>query len=721
MATPDEPSEPAEITRSAAASRLVYLLPVIGAPLGMGAAIFASFAIAGWHVTHSAIVQVEPQWVAGEPVAARVQVLDGGGQAVPDAQVEATLRRGEERAPLGTLRDAAGVGTAQGRLTAPGWAPGPAKLELAIAAHEQFREEVEVELVASRAPRRGTPTVSGSTKNYADDTESQPEKLRIVLRPLGRLVAGFENALVARVTDPEGKPHRGPVEVRLLDGEFGRHKAARDAPATVVRGETDAAGLVRVDGLLATDVVRFEVRALAGAEDMSQATGAKEPGAKDMSAGTGPKRQAKSGAKDATAGGAKDASATAGGAKDASATAAGKAKDASATAGASGTAKDASATAAGKAKDASATAGASGTAKAAGASAEAAGAAQAKGAAEAGAGATAGASAAAAGGATAAGAGGTAKAAGASAEAGAAQAKGAAEAGAGATTDASSEPPAIAARKFRMVSFAGAVTVDASPWTAGVGDALTIKARGLRPKRAVFVDVRGPDGAWVDTLEPPVVGPEPPRTWSSAGLQPGLVQVEAYHFTNAPGESSALARVVLGPGAGQGPPLSTLIALQRERLAMPRVEKDFDAGLEGKYLDALATASLDPEARERAEAWLIGTLPVEIHGPPTALTTRGREDEDMTALRRLWAGRVRLLLLGGGGLFLAVTTLLIVVSHRGAAERLAREMVGQGPEVAVEVRKAQRAVLWRALGLLLSMAFGLVLTAAVLDKLFWQT
>ncbi|MFY0540782.1 hypothetical protein [Nannocystis pusilla] len=83
-----------------------------------------------------------------------------------------------------------------------------------------------------------------------------------------------------------------------------------------------------------------------------------------------------------------------------------------------------------------------------------------------------------------------------------------------------------------MVSFAGAVTVDAAPWTAGAGDTLTIKARGLRPKRAVFVDVRGPDGAWVDTLEPPVVGPEPPRTWSSAGLQPGLVQVEAYHFTS---------------------------------------------------------------------------------------------------------------------------------------------------------------------------------------------
>lgn len=671
MAKSSEPNEPAESPRSGAASRLVYLLPVIGAPLGMGAAIFASFAIAGWRVTHSAIVQVEPQWVAGEPVAARVQVLDGGGQAVPDTQVEATLRRGEERAPLGTLRDAAGVGTAQGRLTAPAWPPGPAQLELAIAAHDQFQETVEVELVASRAPRRGTPTVSGSTKNYADDTEPQPEKLRIVLRPLGRLVAGFENALVARVTDPDGKPHRGPVEVRLLDGEFGPHRATREVPALVTRGETDAAGLIRVDGLLATDVVRFEVRALDVPESMSDATGAKSPGATDMVKGAGAKARGGAGA---GKGGAAGAGAK-GGAGEADAGAAGPAGAAKNATG------EASAAKSGAAKGATGEAGAAKGGAVKGGTAEA-------GAAK-----------------------GEAKSAG-------APAKGDAADGA---ANGEGADPVLAARRFRMVSFAGAVTVDAVPWTAGVGDELTIKARGLRPKRAVFVDVRGPDGAWVDTLEPPVVGPEPPRKWSSAGLQPGLVQVEAYHFTNAPGESSALARLVLGPGPGQGPSLSTLIALQRERLALPRVEKEFDAALEGKHLDALAAMTLDAEALRMTEAWLIGTLPVEVHGPPMALMTRSREDADMVALRQLWAGRVRWLLLGGGGLFLAVTTLLIVVSHRGAAERLAREMSGGDGDIAKQVRKAQRAVLWRALGLLISMAFGLVLTAAVLDKLFWQT
>ncbi|HEY8379821.1 MAG TPA: hypothetical protein VIK91_25195, partial [Nannocystis sp.] len=292
---------------------------------------------------------------------------------------------------------------------------------------------------------------------------------------------------------------------------------------------------------------------------------------------------------------------------------------------------------------------------------------------------------------------------------------------AGEPAGAASEPGLLASRRFRFVSFAGAVTVDARPTTAGVGEPLTVKARGLRQKRAVFVDVHGPDGAWIDTFDPPIVGPEPPRTWASAGLQPGLVQFEAYHFTNAPGESAGLSRVMLGPGPGETPTLASLIELQRERLDVARVEKDFDAALERKYLAALETIALDAEARARAEAWLVGTLPVEVHGPPTLLSTRAREEADVAAARKLWADRVRLLLLGGGGLFLAVTTLLIVLSHRAAAARLAREMLGQGPEVAAEMRRAQRAVLVRALGLLLAMAFGLILTAAVLDKLFWQT
>lgn len=595
------------------AARVAYLLPVIGAPIGIGVAVFASFAIAGWRVTHSAVVQVEPQWVAGEPLAARVQVQDGAEQAVTGAEVEVALRRGEQRVALGTLRDSAGVGAAQGRLQAPAWPPGPATLELEIAGNERFGERVDVEIVAARAARRGTYTVSGSIKNYADDSEAQAETLKLVLRPLGRLVAGFENALVARVTDPEGRPHRGAVEIRLLDGEFGPHKATRDQPALIAAGETDAAGLLRVDGLLASDVVRFEVRALAPAE-VAQGSGPEGQGAEDSPS---PKRAGAPAA--AGEAGAKDSSSAKGGAK-------GGAADP----GASGGPADA----------------------------------------------------------------------------------GKKEGG---------EPAPLAARKFRMVSFAGAVAVEVAPTVAGVGDAVAIKARGLRPKRAVFVDLHAPDGAWIDTLDPPIVGPEPPRAWSTAGLAAGLVQVEGYHFANAPGESAGIARLVLGPGPGQAPAIGALIALQRDRLELPRVEKDWSRELEGKYLDALAAAELEGDALALARAWLVGTLPTEVLGPPTVLATRAREDADLAAARRLWAGRVRWLLLGGGGVFLLVTTLLIVLSHRAAAGRLAREMFGQGPEVLGEIRRAQRVVLLRAVGLVVTMGLGLVLTAAVLDKLFWQT
>ena len=75
-------------------------------------------------------------------------------------------------------------------------------------------------------------------------------------------------------------------------------------------------------------------------------------------------------------------------------------------------------------------------------------------------------------------------------------------------------------------------------------------ARALRAKKPVFVDLHGPDGAWVDTLAP-VTGPEPPREWSTAGLSPGFLQIEAYQFTTSPGESAALARVQITDGAGK--------------------------------------------------------------------------------------------------------------------------------------------------------------------------
>jgi hypothetical protein len=259
---PNGPSGPQSEAREARLSRWALWLPIIGAPLGLLFAILASLMISGWKVTHSAIVQVERVWQPRESLALRVHVLDGNGEGVADSQVAARLVRGDQVAELGTLKDVTGGGATQAGVQVPDWPPGPAQLQLDIEGpRRSFREVVDVELAASRAAIKGTLTVSTSMKNWADDTEPQPDKLRIALRPLGRLAAGFDNTLLVRVTDPAGKPHQGKTKVRLLDGEWGAHRGG--GAALVADESTDAQGLLRFDGLLATDVIRFEVEVAA--------------------------------------------------------------------------------------------------------------------------------------------------------------------------------------------------------------------------------------------------------------------------------------------------------------------------------------------------------------------------------------------------------------------------------------------------------------------------
>src|SRR5690606_33250301 len=69
----------------------------------------------------------------------------------------------------------------------------------------------------------------------------------------------------------------------------------------------------------------------------------------------------------------------------------------------------------------------------------------------------------------------------------------------------------VAKRRVRLVSFAGAVTVQTEPRVVAPGGALEVAAFGLSTNRPIFVDVHGPDGAWIDTFSPPIVGREPPR------------------------------------------------------------------------------------------------------------------------------------------------------------------------------------------------------------------
>lgn len=274
-----------------------------------------------------------------------------------------------------------------------------------------------------------------------------------------------------------------------------------------------------------------------------------------------------------------------------------------------------------------------------------------------------------------------------------------------------------------MVSFAGAVKVTAEPLALASGQPLTIHARALRAKKPVFIDVHGPDGAWIDTLAP-VITSEPPREWSTVQLRPGFVQVEAYQFTTSPGESAALARVQVTEGAPDSDAsLLPLISQQRALLELGRAEKGFDRELEKAWLDAVEEAEVVAADVPLARAWLLGTLPIEVLGPPLALSTQVREQEAVAARKQTWALGLKWFLLGGGGLFLAVVMALVVLSHRRAAERLSREIHGEGAtaEIAQEIRRAQRAVLLRAVALVVTMALGLVLTVIVLDKILWHT
>jgi hypothetical protein len=601
-------------------TRVAMLLPVIGAPAGLLFAILASLMISGWRVQHSAIVQVDTQWRPGEQLALRVHVQDGEGAGMADAVVQATLRRGEQTAALAEARDVTGGGSTQATLQVPEWDAGPAELELDIrGGGQRFRESVPLTIGRAREARRGTVTISTSVKNWSDDTEPQPERLRIALRPLGRIAAGFDNTLMVRVTDAEGTPHVGPVEVLVLDGEFGNKSdnqfgnwpaGAAPGPQVATRGTTDAQGLLRFDGPLSTDVVRFEVRVLA---PPIVAAPPQEGCSKCEAA---------------------------------------KAAEAKPNAGKAAKAADAAGT---TVPGATATSTTVGTATAV-------------------------------------------------------------------PADSAVEPPPLGSRKFRLVSFAGAVRVSAEPLALRSGATLQINARALRAKKPVFVDLHGPDGAWVDTLTP-VTGPEPPREWSTAGLSPGFLQIEAYQFTTSPGESAALARVQITEGEPDtDAALAPLFEQQRAQMSVGRVEKGFDRELERKYLDVIEKAVIPSAEVPLARAWLLGTLPVEVLGPPLALTSLPREQADLAARKTTWAAGLRWFLLGGGGLFLLTTLLLIVISHRRAAAKLTGEIHGQAAtaEIAHEIVQAQRAVLLRAVALVVTMALGLVLMVVVLDKLMWS-
>lgn len=568
-----------------AAPRIHRVLMVLG-PLGLAVAIVASLWSMSRHVERSVNVQVETQWIPGEQLALRTQLVgpDLAPLTIPKAG-SVSLRYLDTQGQAHELGElvAIGAGLSQGSLTAPALPPQSGQLELHYdlgPGHkvEPFTETLAIELVDTRAADSGRQVVSEHMLQWADDTDEQPEGVRIDLRPAGRLLAGFDNRLFLRVTDPAGKPwkHEGAapkVQVRLISGEFGdRVGKLGDAPL-LFEGTLDALGLADFPGQLSSDVVRFEVRL-----------------------------------------------------------------------------------------------------------------------------------------------------------------------------------PNEAKRTLRFVSHAGTVRIQASTDFAHPGDTVKIAVEAISARKPVFVDLHSPDGAWVETVTPPLRVPQE-REWvvpaaladtiaasqakrDAATLAP-FAQFEAYQSTLRPEDSSAFARIQIAPtGTPREAALPPLIERQRQQLSLPRVDKNFEIGRERAYLSEieaqLAAKTLDPAEIDRARAFLIGSLEAVVHGPPQSLNTRAREDAAMARFKQRWTLAIRWLMLGGGGLYIFVMSVLVWRNQRaferrttealtlveGSSERLDDEEMMADQSLAIV--GSRRQMLGRGIFTIALMVATLVLSVAMLEAMVWD-
>ena len=543
--------EPIELLTSLIERRSVNRFFVIGGPLGLAIAIIVSLWISHLRVTHTVSVQMEPQWRPGESLALRVQVTPETPTVPDEVRVQAEVEQAGQLHALPGLVEVA-PGLSQGTLTVPSLTPGPATLHLHIEAPplDPRDERIEIEVTEQRTPVAAQHMVSSSLSQYGDDSDDQPEKFGIDVRPRGRVLAGFDNELWLRVTDAKGKPWSGAASIALVDGQLGDARGNADEPKVLWKGQTDAAGLASIHGVLGSEVLRLRVELRA-------------------------------------------------------------------------------------------------------------------------------------------------------------------------TPDAAAP---LASRMVRLLSFAGAVNLRVDPLVVASEQELEVLAAGLRAKRPVFVDVHGPDGAWIETFNPPIHGREPAKPWTPPASLSGLLQLEAYHYTNEPGESTAVARLWVLPKSTD---LKPLIERQRAKLSIPRADRTWDEARERGYLDALEQASLPTSAQSRARTWLASTLPIEVHGPPTLMRTRERDLGAMLDYKKAWAQGMRIFLLGGGGLFLVAMTVLMIRSHRRDAEATLRELqqTTEGEEheaMEAMVEQSRRAALLHGLLMVVMMAGGVASAVLLLESFVWE-
>jgi hypothetical protein len=294
-------------------------------------------------------------------------------------------------------------------------------------------------------------------------------------------------------------------------------------------------------------------------------------------------------------------------------------------------------------------------------------------------------------------------------------------------------------RQLRFVSHAGVVRVRASTDFAHPGDELELTVEAISPKKPVYVDVHGPDGAWIDTFTPPLVVPQdqkwtiPAGTGEGAGKAGAVIQFEAYQTILRPEDSSSLARVQVVPRTTtRAASVAELIERQRQQLSLPRVDKEFEIGRERAYLSEVEArvARLDQASVDRTRAFLLGSLETVVHGPTQALNTRAREDETLAAFKLRWITTIRWWLFGGGGLFVVVLMVAVwrnqrmlerETSHALGIDGAARSGDDEAlADQSLAIVRARREVLARGaftVGLAIA---ALLMTVAVLESFIWK-
>ena len=241
----------------------VNRLFVLGGPLSLLIAILVSLWVSWAHVPLYFVVQGDRTWVAGSTRAVRVITTSSRGNDVGRVAVAAVLEQNGQRFELPALQSV-GQGIAQGTLPVPdGVLAGPARLHLsAPLLPEPMDEVLELEIVARAPSREPTPMISSLPAQYSDDTGPQPDHVKIDLRAHGRVQTGFDNQFYVRITDAQGRPWEGPIEVVMIKGELDERVATPEQPVTLVRARTNRLGIHALGGALISEILRLRVRVM---------------------------------------------------------------------------------------------------------------------------------------------------------------------------------------------------------------------------------------------------------------------------------------------------------------------------------------------------------------------------------------------------------------------------------------------------------------------------